>query len=412
MFFNDESAAWNLKLRRDHSSVIRQLELINVIITIMVFLLMAPSLQANETVPMVSSPIISSPMVRLILRPDQCVALHQGQDCYVNIKLNWTASSQDKYCLFSSQQSQAIQCWGMNVSGQYRAEIIASRNVSFTLRKADSKKVLASTELEMAWVYKKGKRQHSSWRVFQGVKQISISKPTILIVEDDVELAEWMCDYLLTKDYDVSVTHRGDEAVTLIQQYNPDVVILDGMLPEMDGIDVCKAVRPQFTNAIIMVTARDEEIDEVLGLEMGADDYLTKPVRARALLARIGKCLVRQEALSFSLTETTGSSVGAEKLKFDNLMIDREAMSVFLNGARLKISSNEFEVLWLLAKQAGQVVSREELVSQLRGYDYDGFDRSIDLRVSRLRKKLEADPADPCRIKTIWGKGYLFTREG
>jgi len=233
-------------------------------------------------------------------------------------------------------------------------------------------------------------------------------KPHVLIVEDDEELAHWMQDYLTSKDYHVSVTYRGDQALALIQAHNPDIVILDGMLPGLDGLDVCKAVRPHFTNAIIMLTARDEEIDEVLGLEMGADDYLTKPVRARALLARIRKYVDRQELILNKQNEPTEQGY---KLQFNNLVIDRQAMVVSLNDIKIKMSSNEFDVLWLLAKKAGKVVSRDELVSELRGFDYDGFDRSIDLRISRLRKKLHDNPGEPFRIKTIWGKGYFFAKD-
>ena len=182
------------------------------------------------------------------------------------------------------------------------------------------------------------------------------------------------------------------------------------MLPGLDGIDVCKVVRPEFTNAIIMVTARDEEIDEVLGLEMGADDYLTKPVRARALLARIRKHLDRQAALILSDTESI-PSLQSQRLVFNNLIVDKQAMTVLLDDVQVKLSSNEFDVLWLLAQKAGQLVTREQLVHQLRGFDYDGFDRSIDLRISRLRKKLGDEPAQPFRIKTIWGKGYLFAKD-
>jgi len=233
--------------------------------------------------------------------------------------------------------------------------------------------------------------------------------PHILIVEDDVELAEWMSDYLLAKSYRITITHRGDDAVTIIQQQNPDVVILDGMLPGLDGLDVCKAVRPTFTNAIIMVTARDEEIDEVLGLEMGADDYVSKPVRARALLTRIRKHLDRQ-------THTPSLAINGDarlswQLHFDNLIIDQQAMAASLDGTKIKLSSNEFELLWLLAKQAGQVVTRDQLIGQLRGFEYDGFDRSIDLRISRLRKKLNDNSTEPFRIKTIRGEGYLFVKE-
>jgi len=227
--------------------------------------------------------------------------------------------------------------------------------------------------------------------------------PHILIVEDDIELGQWMKDYLSSKDYRVTLCERGDEAVEIIEQQHPDIVVLDGMLPGLDGFDVCKAVRPTFSNAIIMVTARDEEIDEVLGLEMGADDYLTKPVRARALLTRIRKYLQRQTDVAPTSEQT--------RLTFNNLEIDKPAMLTVLNGVEIKLSSNEFEVLWLLAAQAGQLVTREDLVHQLRGFDYDGFDRSIDLRISRLRKKLGDDPTKPYRIKTVWGKGYLFATD-
>jgi len=236
------------------------------------------------------------------------------------------------------------------------------------------------------------------------------SMPHILVVEDDIELCEWMCEYLMAKGYQVTSTGRGDEAVTLIKNINPDLVILDGMLPGLDGVDVCKAVRPSFKNTIIMVTARDEEIDEVLGLEMGADEYLTKPVRARALLTRIKKHLERQQEKTIHI-EQAAIETNNDRLKFNNLIIDRQAMIVSLDGEQVKISTNEFDVLWLLAQQAGSPVSRNELVSQLRGFDYDGFDRSIDLRISRLRKKLRDDSAEPFRIKTIWGKGYLFAKD-
>ena len=233
-------------------------------------------------------------------------------------------------------------------------------------------------------------------------------RPHILLVEDDVELAQWMQDYLTSKDYFVSICHRGDDAVLFVTEHNPDVVILDGMLPGLDGFDVCKALRPTFSNAIIMVTARDEEIDEVLGLEMGADDYLTKPVRARALLTRIRKYLDRQMVEQQTQREPHTQST---RLTFNNLVIDKSAMQVVLNDQKIKLSSNEFDVLWLLAVQAGQVVTRDDLVHQLRGFDYDGFDRSIDLRISRLRKKLGDDSTQPYRIKTVWGEGYLFATD-
>ena len=235
-------------------------------------------------------------------------------------------------------------------------------------------------------------------------------QPRIVIVEDDLPLAEWMRDYLVAKGYQIILCHRGDEAVDLIRDTQPDVVILDGMLPGLDGFDICKALRPGYANAIIMVTARDEEIDEVLGLEMGADDYLTKPVRARALLTRIRKYLDKQAA-SIPAAAPQDNQKSITRLEFNNLRIDAQSRIVSLDGQELNISSNEFDVLWLLASRAGEVVTREQLVNDIRGFEYDGFDRSIDLRVSRLRRKLNDDTSQPYRIKTIWGKGYLFAPE-
>lgn len=237
------------------------------------------------------------------------------------------------------------------------------------------------------------------------------SNAHILLVEDDIDLADWIADYLKAKEFTVTICHRGDEAVELIQSLNPDIVLLDGMLPGMDGLDVCKTVRGSYFKPIIMITARDEEIDEVLGLEMGADDYITKPVRARVLLTRIRKLLQRQ-AISAQENDAARHNAKPEGLlQFSGLEINEQARSVTLDGESIKISSNEFDVLWFIAGKAGQVVSRKELVSHFRGFDYDGFDRSIDLRISRLRKKLGDDSSEPYRIKTIWGKGYLFAND-
>lgn len=232
----------------------------------------------------------------------------------------------------------------------------------------------------------------------------------ILVVEDDQSLAEWMCDYLQLRGFEVTHTDRGDRAVELIESLNPDIVLLDGMLPGLDGLDVCKQVRPTFKNGIIMITARDEEVDEVLGLEMGADDFLVKPVRARALLTRINIILKRQQQLT-SLSQTSNDSPDKSQLVFGTLTIDHNSQSVNLAGQNLNVSSKEFEVLWILASKAGEIVSREHLVNELRGLDYDGFDRSIDIRISKLRKKLLDDASNPFRIKTVWGKGYLFVED-
>jgi DNA-binding response OmpR family regulator len=234
--------------------------------------------------------------------------------------------------------------------------------------------------------------------------------PHILLVEDDRSLSDWIRDYLVAKGFQVSQCFRGDEALDQIQTLKPQLVILDGMLPGLDGFEVCKRARAHYTGGIIMLTARDEEIDEVLGLELGADDYLTKPVRARVLLTRINKALNRQVGevkLASSQTSST-NTVNPQILNFNGLHIDAASRSVSLNNKNIKLSSKEFEVLWVLAAQAGTVISRDSLISQLRGFEYDGLDRSIDLRISKLRRKLGDESRDPVKIKTVWGKGYLF----
>lgn len=219
----------------------------------------------------------------------------------------------------------------------------------------------------------------------------------ILVVEDDTSLAEWICDYLSQHNYRVSLATTGTLAVQRIAREAPDLVVLDVMLPEKNGFDVCKEVRQFFAKPILMMTASGDEVDEVLGLELGADDYITKPVKPRVLLARIKALLRREPPTSLDSSRS-----------FGRLFIDAQSKSVTLAGAPLEISSHEFDVLWLLACRAGEVVSRTELVSQLRGIEYDGFDRSVDIRISRLRKKL-GDSADaPSKIKTVWGRGYLF----
>lgn len=227
--------------------------------------------------------------------------------------------------------------------------------------------------------------------------EVILTKEHIVVVEDDQSLSEWIKDYLENHDYRVSIASRGDIAISLIESEMPDIVLLDIMLPIKNGFEVCKAIRQFYPRPILMMTACDEESDEVLGLELGADDYINKPVRPRALLARLKALLRRNSVEPDKKVVTVGS-----------LRILSESKTVLLDEKPLPITSNEFDVLWLLASRAGQVVSRTELVSLLRGFDYNGFDRSIDIRVSRLRKKLKDNLDCPQVIKTIRGKGYLF----
>ncbi len=222
----------------------------------------------------------------------------------------------------------------------------------------------------------------------------------IVIVEDDRALADWMAHYLVQHQFQVTLEHDGGRALETIKKVQPDLIILDINLPHKNGFDICKEARVFYQQPIIMVTANDEEFDEVLGLEIGADDYLSKPVTPRVLLARIHAQLRRNQQ-SQSLNN---------RLVFDALCIDFDAQTVTLGDHTIILSSAEFEVLWVLAKHAGREILRKDLIKEIRGFDYDGFDRSIDVRISRLRKKLFDVDNPPKKIKTIWGKGYLFVK--
>lgn len=223
----------------------------------------------------------------------------------------------------------------------------------------------------------------------------------ILVVEDDASISDWICDYLSAHDFEVTVANRGDLAIELIKEDKPDLVLLDILLPEKNGFEVCKEVRTFYDAPILMITACSNEADEVKGLELGADDYITKPVRLRALLARIQLLLKRGHSTNDTL----------QILEFGKARLDARSRTVTIDDTEMPISANEFDLLWQLAYRVGSVVSREALVQQLRGFGYDGFDRTIDLRVFRLRKKINDQPDCPFRIKTIWGEGYLFDVE-
>ncbi|MEL7312713.1 MAG: response regulator transcription factor [Pseudomonadota bacterium] len=223
----------------------------------------------------------------------------------------------------------------------------------------------------------------------------------LLLVEDDVRLAELTATYLEQAGFDVVTVCRGDEAVNQFDQVRPDAVILDLMLPGLDGVSVCREIRQRSAVPILMFTAKDSDLDQVLGLESGADDYVTKPVDPIVLLARMRALLRRNRT-----TSTSGPA--ADDLVLGGLRIGQRSQSVWLNGTLVDLTTHEFELLQLLASHAGQVLSRQEIFQKIRGIEYDGLDRSIDGRVSKLRRKLGDDPSTPQRIKTIWGKGYLL----
>jgi two-component system OmpR family response regulator/two-component system response regulator RstA len=213
----------------------------------------------------------------------------------------------------------------------------------------------------------------------------------LLIVEDDERLATLLVDLVTQAGHTASVCPRGDEAVTRIADERPDLVVLDLTLPGLDGLDVCRQVRASYGGRILILTARGDEIDEIIGLELGADDYLSKPVAPRRLLARIGALLRRRDGTDEGL------------IRNGPLVVDPRRRAAHLGELPLELSTAEFDLLAYLVARAGQVVTRDELHQALRGVPYDGLDRSMDLRVSRLRKQLGA-----AWIKTVHGAGYLM----
>lgn len=227
----------------------------------------------------------------------------------------------------------------------------------------------------------------------------AVPVPSILLVEDDLRLAELVSRYLESNGFSVAVASRGDEVAGTVEREPPDLVILDLGLPGEDGFTVCRQLRLMYANPILILTARDSDIDHVLGLELGADDYVVKPVEPRVLLARIGALLRRSRGV-----------LGPDRklLQFGKLSINAASRTVHLDGQSIPLSGNEFDLLLYLASHAGKIQSRETLFKDLFKREYDGMDRMLDIRISRLRRKLgdEAETAE--RIKTIWGQGYLF----
>lgn len=240
------------------------------------------------------------------------------------------------------------------------------------------------------------------------------SKPTekkvevygkILLVEDDVSLAQWVQEYLNEHSYQVNHIERGDTALEAFKSSEYDLVLLDVMLPGIDGIQVCRDIRAISNVPIVMLTARSDELDEVIGLEVGANDYVVKPVRPRALLARIKSLIRNKSQLNDSAVETQ------QFLEFGGLSLDNTAKRVVFNNIEIDFSSSEFDFLWFLAFHAGTPVNRDQVFKALKGREYDGQDRRFDLMISVLRKKLDDNSQKPQKIKTVWGKGYLFVAD-
>ena len=225
----------------------------------------------------------------------------------------------------------------------------------------------------------------------------------IVLVEDDARLAHLVKSFLQQHGFDLTVLQSGELAVQTIKNVNPDLVILDIMLPNTDGYTICREIKSFYNNPIMFLTAKDSPIDHVMGLEIGADDYIIKPVDPHVLLARIHA--VQRRATEKSTTSVNTNSV----IELDLFSIDQQSRVVVIDNETIDLTSHEFELLWLLASNAGQPLSREHIHQVMIGREYDGLDRTVDVRVSRLRKKLLDDTKHPVRIDTVWGKGYMLS---
>jgi DNA-binding response OmpR family regulator len=224
--------------------------------------------------------------------------------------------------------------------------------------------------------------------------------PRILLVEDDARLATMVCDYLGEAGFRMSTTASGAEAQRLAQRDTFDAVILDLMLPDLDGLEVCRRIRAESSIPVLMLTARGDPLDRVVGLELGADDYLPKPFEPRELLARMRAILRRGTAAR-----------PADLLRFGRLEIDRGARVARIDGQPRPLTGFQYTLLVAMAERAGRVLSREALLDLTRGEALEEFDRSIDVHISRLRAALEDDPKKPRRILTLRGAGYVFAKE-
>ncbi|MCJ8320500.1 MAG: winged helix-turn-helix domain-containing protein [Colwellia sp.] len=222
----------------------------------------------------------------------------------------------------------------------------------------------------------------------------------ILLVEDDRQLSDLVTEFLTGEGFHVKQEFRGDNVAKRVELFTPDLIILDIMLPGKDGFTVCKELRPDYAGPILMLTAKSTDFDQVLGLEIGADDYVIKPVEPRVLSARVNALLRRGDLPS-------GGKEVAE-VNCGQLHISRSSRQVTLHGENIELTSQEFDLLWLLSSRAGEVQNRDYIYKAVVGREYDGLDRSVDVRISRLRKKLNDSNDTPFRIKTIWGQGYLF----
>ena len=223
----------------------------------------------------------------------------------------------------------------------------------------------------------------------------------ILVVDDDVKAVELVKLYLSRDGYRVMTANDGLEALRLAQESHPDLIVLDLMLPGMDGLEICRTIRRESDVPIIMLTARTTDEDKLTGLGMGADDYVTKPFSPRELAARVRAVLRRLPG-----------ERGPDEIKYGEITINFKKHEVFLGGIPLNLTPVEFKLLGVLVKEPGRVFSREQLIEDALGFDFEGFNRTIDVHILNLRRKLEPEPGRPKYIKTVYGAGYKFLEHG
>jgi DNA-binding response OmpR family regulator len=233
---------------------------------------------------------------------------------------------------------------------------------------------------------------------------------TILVVEDEPSLQETLAYNLKKQGYTVETVGDGRIAVDLARSLNPDLILLDIMLPGMDGVEVCRILRGEMPVPIIMLTARDDEVDRVVGLEVGADDYLTKPFSMRELMARVKAQLRRTQVIRDEMQRLKSgpAAIRAENLVFDDLDINLTRREATLAGRPLTLKPKEYDLLVFFAEHRGQMLSREFILERVWGWDYVGGSRTVDVHVRWLRQKIEREPAHPVRIVTVRGGGYRF----
>jgi DNA-binding response OmpR family regulator len=233
---------------------------------------------------------------------------------------------------------------------------------------------------------------------------MDVEQPSILVVDDDPKLRDLLAQYLGREGFRVRTANDGNAMDLLIAESPPDLVVLDLMLPGEDGLSIARRLRGGTDIPVIILSARGDEVDRIVGLEVGADDYLAKPFSPRELLARI-RAVLRRQRIPAVPDET-------KTIAFGDFTLDLEAQRLLRHGREVELTAGDFALLEVLVTHPNRVMTRDQLVDRIKGYERSPYDRSIDVRVTRLRKKIEADPANPAFLRTVWGRGYMFTPLG